>query len=223
MNAKRSLRRERILSLVLVLSLLLGLLCVPSSQPARSAGGESYIVQAASAERASSLVEAAGGEVTSRLDLINGVGARLSQAAAAALRADPAVTGLVANRAVEVSDKDRVKIPATDYPDEVGADVVWGQGANGAGLSVAVVDTGLGWVPGVFQGVDGRVKGRVVAWKDFVERKLLPRDPNGHGTHIAGIIANTQVGADGEWDGVAPGVNLVGVRVLNEEGAGTYE
>jgi serine protease AprX len=40
---------------------------------------------------------------------------------------------------------------------------------------------------------------------------------------VAGIIANSQVGSDGEWDGVAPGVMLVGVRVLDEDGYGTYE
>jgi serine protease AprX len=65
--------------------------------------------------------------------------------------------------------------------------------------------------------------GRIVAWKDFIEKSKKPRDPNGHGSHVAGIIANSEKGADGEWNGMAPGVDLVGVRVLNEQGAGTYE
>ena len=50
-----------------------------------------------------------------------------------------------------------------------------------------------------------------------------PRDPNGHGSHVAGIAANrfyeTQ---DAEYRGVAPAANLVAVRVLDETGAGTY-
>jgi subtilisin family serine protease len=58
---------------------------------------------------------------------------------------------------------------------------------------------------------------------DFVDGFRKPKDPNGHGTHIAGIIANSQKGEDREFNGVAPGVNLVGVRVLDETGAGTYE
>ena len=231
MKVKSSLPYRPSLSLALILCLLVSLLAAPAVQAVQPAGGESYIVQASDASQSSNLVEAVGGEVTSRLDLIHGVGARLSPAAVAALRANPAVTGLTANNLVKASMsdgepggvRDKANIPATDYPDEVGADVAWGQGVTGAGVSVAVLDTGLGWVPGVFQDVEGRNKSRVVAWKDFVEGKLSPHDPNGHGTHIAGIIANTEVGADGEWDGVAPGVGLVGVRVLNEEGAGTYE
>ncbi|MBS1250073.1 MAG: Serine protease AprX [Chloroflexi bacterium] len=62
-----------------------------------------------------------------------------------------------------------------------------------------------------------------MGWADFVDGKKSPKDPNGHGTHIAGIIANSQVGEDGEWNGMAPGANIVSVRVLNKEGFGTYE
>jgi subtilisin family serine protease len=71
--------------------------------------------------------------------------------------------------------------------------------------------------------VDGRVKDRILGWVDFVEGSRVPEDPNGHGSHVAGIIANSQVGPDGEWNGVAPGVQLVGVRVLDEKGEGNYE
>ena len=50
-----------------------------------------------------------------------------------------------------------------------------------------------------------------------------PGDPNGHGTHVAGIIANSYFEVDDqEYRGVAPAANLVAVRVLNEDGAGTY-
>ena len=64
---------------------------------------------------------------------------------------------------------------------------------------------------------------RIVAWIDFVDGKKKPVDPNGHGTHVAGVIANNQIGADGEANGMAPGVDLVAVRVLGENGGGTYE
>ena len=48
-------------------------------------------------------------------------------------------------------------------------------------------------------------------------------DPNGHGTHMASIIGSNEVGADGKWNGMAPFVKLVGVRVLDETGYGSYE
>ena len=37
------------------------------------------------------------------------------------------------------------------------------------------------------------------------------------------MIANSQIGADGEWNGVAPGVDLVGIRVADKDGYATYE
>src|SRR3990172_278387 len=92
----------------------------------------------------------------------------------------------------------------------------------GASLPSGVVDTGLTRHPGLVNSVDGSRKDRITGWADFVDPSHAPRDPNGHGTHIAGIIANSQVGVDGEWNGVAPGVNLVGVRVLDELGFWTY-
>jgi subtilisin family serine protease len=113
--------------------------------------------------------------------------------------------------------------PSTDYPDVVGADVTWQGGAIGQGITVAVVDTGLGSHKAITRDINGKQKGRIVGWVDFVDHQREPQDPNGHGTHVAGIIANTQIGQDGEWNGVAPGVSLVGVRVLDQTGAGSYE
>ncbi|NIR62525.1 MAG: S8 family serine peptidase, partial [candidate division Zixibacteria bacterium] len=63
---------------------------------------------------------------------------------------------------------------------------------------------------------------RILAFADFVSNNPLAEDENGHGTHVAAIIANSQHGLDEEWNGVAPGVDLVGVRVLDETGTGSY-
>lgn len=55
---------------------------------------------------------------------------------------------------------------------------------------------------------------RVAEWlgKDFVNNQGEPYDDNGHGTHVAGIIA-------GDKTGVAPGASLIGVKVFNEYGS----
>jgi len=105
----------------------------------------------------------------------------------------------------------------------VGADLVWEAGVIGEGVTVAIVDTGISKHPGLKKKVKGIKGKRIVAWVDFVEDSKKPRDPHGHGTHIAGIIANAEKGQDAEWNGVAPGVRLVGVRVLNEFGFSDYE
>ena len=80
----------------------------------------------------------------------------------------------------------------------------------------------FGELPMLAKGANNK-SNRIVAWKDFISSSRKPIDPNGHGSHVAGIIANSQKGADGDWNGVAPDVKLAGVRVLDENGYGTYE
>ncbi|HIQ32335.1 MAG TPA: hypothetical protein EYH55_02515, partial [Methanothermococcus okinawensis] len=88
------------------------------------------------------------------------------------------------------------------------ADKVWQWGINGSGVKVAVVDSGIAPHPDL--------EGKIIAWKDFVNNISQPYDDNGHGTHVAGTIAGT-----GKLDyktGVAPGADLIGVKVFNESG-----
>jgi serine protease AprX len=237
MNTKTAiLTFNRLTGWTVTLALLITLVVGPVSASVSSAGLESFIVQGADSHTVTRLVESYGGTVTSQLDLINGVGALLSPSVISRLLAEPGITSITPNAEVKLvggavdpnpssnSEEGGLgpKSPATDYPDVIGANVVWGQGVNGSGVTVAVVDTGLGLHQGITKDVNNR-DGRILDWVDFVEGKRSPSDPNGHGTHIAGVIANSQIGEDGEWNGVAPGVNLVGVRVLDETGAGTYE
>ena len=86
----------------------------------------------------------------------------------------------------------------------IGADKVWKLGINGSGVNVSVVDSGIAPHPDL--------KDKIVAWKDFVNNKSEPYDDNGHGTHVAGIIAGTKTG-------VAPGANLIGVKVFDQNGS----
>ncbi|MFW6450149.1 MAG: S8 family peptidase [Nanoarchaeota archaeon] len=55
---------------------------------------------------------------------------------------------------------------------------------------------------------------RVEGGFDFVDRNINPDDPEGHGTHVAGIAT----GDDSEITGVAPESNIYIARVLGEEG-----
>ena len=210
------------------------LVCLLSSMALLPASGaasvqQSYIVQGVDTEQVAALVARYGGQVTSRLEIIGGVGARLSAPAVAALQREAGITAITTNSMVQVVGgagaalAKKASWPATDYPDVVGADYVWQQGVTGDDVTVAVVDTGLSWHPGLFRNTHDKVENRIVAWKDFVSGSRMPVDMNGHGTHVTGIIANTHIGADGEWNGVAPGVKVAAVRVLDNRGYGTYE
>ena len=86
---------------------------------------------------------------------------------------------------------------------------------TGEGVVVAVVDTGVD-----LQHVD--LRDRLLPGIDIVGHDSDPQDENGHGTHVAGIIgadADNGVGVAG----VAPGVKLLPVRVLDADGSGALD
>ena len=51
-------------------------------------------------------------------------------------------------------------------------------------------------------------------------RAAAPVDDYGHGTHIAGLIGSTGKQTGGLWQGIAPNVNLIGLKVLDKTGSG---
>lgn len=212
---------KRIAVILLGLCLVFTWLAMPLQFPVTAS---SFIVQGTNLEVTAELVERSGGYISSWLPIIKAVGAWLPKRSVAQLLNDPAITAVIPNASVKLAGNgDRFPFPATDYPDVVGADLVWEAGVAGQDVTVAVVDTGLGRHPGLLMNMHGRVRNRIAGWIDFVDGSRALIDPHGHGTHIAGIIANSQFGADAEWDGMAPGVRLVGVRVLDAHGYGTYE
>jgi subtilisin family serine protease len=100
-------------------------------------------------------------------------------------------------------------------------------GANGRDITWAVLDTGIQanhphfHHPGHPQAASG---GAIVSVWDCTKRgapQLMPAavDRDGHGTHVAGIIAGQRVAGGGER-GVAPHARLVVYKVLNDKGEG---
>ncbi|MCC2668167.1 MAG: alkaline serine protease [Armatimonadetes bacterium] len=91
-------------------------------------------------------------------------------------------------------------------------------GLTGAGVGVAVLDTGVAPHTDLTSPTN-----RLVGWTDLVNGKKTAYDDNGHGTHIAGIIAGdgtaaARVGKD--LRGIAPRANIIGVKVLDQNMAG---
>ncbi|QIB26849.1 S8 family serine peptidase [Caloranaerobacter azorensis] len=79
---------------------------------------------------------------------------------------------------------------------------------------VAIIDTGI---DGNHVDLDD---GKIIGWKDFVNNRPSPYDDNGHGTHVAGIIAGEGDG-NSNYTGIAKGAALVGLKVLNSQGSGS--
>ena len=64
---------------------------------------------------------------------------------------------------------------------------------------------------------------RIVAFRDFVDKKISIGDAYGHGTHIAGICAGSGFRSRGKYQGMAPRSKLVIGRVLGAGGEGKIE
>ena len=108
------------------------------------------------------------------------------------------------------------------YPALVGADQERAAGVTGNGVTVAVLDTGLTPVNGLQ--FDGHLQPRVLAGFDAIQNKVVttPADGNGHGTHLTGIIMNSDMALDGTQTGVAPNARLVDVKAFGDDGSATY-
>ncbi|HVL88191.1 MAG TPA: S8 family serine peptidase [Candidatus Thermoplasmatota archaeon] len=100
-----------------------------------------------------------------------------------------------------------------------GLSTLAGRGLTGAGVRLAIIDTGIDPDHPAFAG-------RTVRWADLVNGQGKPYDDNGHGTHVAGLV----VGATGLWaeilSGVklapsAPGVELLVIKAIRAGGEGS--
>ncbi|MDZ8056172.1 MAG: S8 family peptidase [Aulosira sp. ZfuVER01] len=94
----------------------------------------------------------------------------------------------------------------------IGIEGAWSQ-TKGSGITVAVIDTGITRVRDLYET-------KFVKGYDFVNDREEATDDNGHGTHVAGTIAqatNNKYGVAG----IAYEANLMPLKVLNDYGGGT--
>lgn len=98
---------------------------------------------------------------------------------------------------------------------QIGAPQAWRSGWTGKGVKVAVLDSGI-------DRGHPDVAGSLGETSDFTGDAGAPvsADPDGHGTHVASIVAGTGAASGGRFKGVAPDAELLVGRVLNDEGNG---
>ncbi|MBE1492431.1 S8 family serine peptidase [Plantactinospora soyae] len=104
----------------------------------------------------------------------------------------------------------RKPVLATSVP-QIGAPAAWQAGYTGAGVTVAVLDTGI-------DGKHPDLAGRVVAAENFTEGVEDDRDLVGHGTHVASTVAGNGAASGGRNRGVAPDATLVNGKVCVDGG-----
>ena len=216
------------------------------------------IVTATDSKSAHAAVLGVGGRVTSDLWLIHGVAARVPTARLAELRAHPGLVAITVNHGVRSAGTTYVKATAnptiwdllSPVSVDIGANLVhntpWAgkAGITGAGVTIAVVDSGVTFNTQVANQLGAQVTAHFRGQIDFVgtgqcqvmgtdvvqgngycqSGALSSRDPYGHGTHVAGTIWNRYTDLQtGATLGIAPNANVLSIRVLGADGGGAYE
>lgn len=139
---------------------------------------------------------------------VEGYSAHLTAGQAARLAADPAVASVEADQSIRIADTQTGAPWGLDRIDQraLPLSTTYTYGPS-SGVTVYVVDTGITIGHQQFGG-------RASYGYDAVDGDNVSQDGNGHGTFVAGV-------AVGSTYGVAKSANVVGVRVLDNNGSGT--
>jgi subtilisin len=168
------------------------------------------------------LISHVGGVKLKNLDLIGAKAVWLPNRAAASKLAkmhgvvrvddDVIVEALVREEAVKTNQSPSQ--PAEKLPwgvDRVDAELVWPLGNTGDPIKVGIIDTGISNKhPDLLSNVKGGV--------NIINPLKSWNDDNGHGSHVAGIVA--AVDNDIGVIGVGPQIDLYAIKVLNASGSG---
>jgi serine protease AprX len=178
------------------------------------AGRSNVIIRASSAAamgEVTALVVGNGGTVGRRLPILDAQVANVSNAVLLPLTASTAVARIAQDRAIAGTlERTGASIGAVQTRHEFGYD--------GSGVTVAVIDSGI--TPWHDDLTDLTAGQRVDHFVDFVGSQVSPYDDNGHGTHVAGIVAGNGVDSGGRRAGIAPAARLVVLKVLDAAGGG---
>jgi serine protease AprX len=228
-------RRPTTVLLVCALAMLVGLPNATSStrSHARLGGSASVIVMAApgSVGAVAEQVTQLGGDVQRRLPVLDTVIADIPRSSIPALQASAFVRSVTPDVPIHMNGLmdgyDTVSDPGSmrSVNDAIHAKNYWDHGITGAGVDVALIDTGVVPVNGL------TYPGQVVNGPDLSFESQYPSarylDTYGHGTHMAGIIAGRDDAVTDpktadlttRYMGVAPGARIVSVKVADAQGA----
>jgi serine protease AprX len=123
---------------------------------------------------------------------------------------------------------DRDLQPSLDVSNPTtGAKTALSYGWNGTGVGIAVIDSGILLPQTDLVNKSSKTgASRVLYSQSFVPKLTSTSDQYGHGTHVAGILAGNGTNSTGTqysktFIGIAPNANLINLRVLDANGAGT--
>lgn len=186
-----------------------GNLLSPAGSPApKVLGTESKVLIGFNGQPDSALVAAAGGTVRYVYQLVPAIAATVPEAAVEVLRAAPSVAYVEEDAPVVAVD---AELDNSWGVKRIGGGTVHDAGNRGAGVKVAILDTGIDYT-------HPDLNGNYAGGFDFVNGDPDPMDDHGHGTHVAGIAGAEDNGTG--VVGVAPQARLYALKVLDGSGSG---
>lgn len=205
-----------IAAITVVVTILSSMVFSLSSPDSPQGGTSSWLVLGESTQRAQDLVSQAGGKITHRFSVIDGVAANLNPTQARSLRQQG--VKLMPNGSLELAAR---SVPNVEFTSALNATALHEQAIDGDGVTIAVIDSGM-WNNRFIKN-DLLAQSRVLARYNAIEdshRRM--QDSTGHGSHITSIMLGSRQADDGSATSVAPMANLVSVKAFGPEGSGSY-
>ena len=232
---------NRLITLIVLMTLVLALPCSAAGNQAQAAQRMHPLLQQMAAEQPDQMVQVivqktdasdqaeaavarAGGEILMGLDIIHAFVARIPAGAAREISAQPSVRWISPDAPMEEAQCSQcinTANLASAYIKSIRADQTWNTTPyrQGAGIGVAVVDSGINWQTDLYT-IMGQ--NRVIANVRFnTDYNQTTFDNFGHGSHIAGVVGGNGRTLNGKYIGVAPKSNIINVKVSNDDGSST--
>lgn len=168
----------------------------------------------------------ARGQVKHIFKHIHAVHASLPLHEVEALESDPTVVYISPDRTVSAAANWGSQNNGSGLVDMVGwtanAPSAWSAGLDGSGVGVAIIDSGVTQKDDLMT-ANGSAS-RIVYSQSFVPGQD-PTDLYGHGTHVSGIVGGNGADSSGNgaiqtFRGIAPNVNIIDLKVLDQTGSG---
>src|SRR3954452_3273974 len=188
-----------------------------SSGPARMS---SVIVEGP--QSAQDFVKSVGGRITHDLPIIGGFSARVPANDLPLLSRLPGVSGVMPDLPTHVQSTPGTynNLPSV-YKKVTGGVALSNTGANGQGVTVALIDTGVTSLPdiaGAMQSVSDPLTLLQHACVNLTSEPTCD-DSYGHGTFMAGIIAGNGGASNGKYVGMAPRAKVISLKISGASGA----
>jgi serine protease AprX len=163
-----------------------------------------------------------GGRITKDLTIINAFAAEMSAETAMELSQSYQVrwisldAAMLSTACTECIDTSKL---ANAYIRAIRAEQVWNQSPyrQGTGIGVAVIDSGIN--PNGDLYTKTGMNRQVADVRFNSDYNQNASDGHGHGTHVAGIVGGDGSESGGKYIGVAPMVNIINVKVSNDDGS----